>query len=167
MVVVGHTRKRVGRDGAVRYTAYYDDVRGRRRSAGTFSTRKAASIAWQEAELAQRAGHPGSTDAGKIRFADYVNEIWFPNHVLEPSTRESYRYCIDRHIIPWFGSMKMRDILPVHVREWVTQLSAAGVRRLLGSHEGRHDRLVRGASRRPGSTPLSPLLPAGLRRQRR
>ena len=83
--------------------------------------------AWQSAEATQRAGRPSSSDSGKVRFEHYVDEQWFPNHVLEPSTRESYRYCLNRHILPWFGPMRMRDILPIHVREWVTELGAAGV----------------------------------------
>jgi integrase len=123
---MGHSRRRPGA-GGVRWIALYYDARGRQRSAGSFATKREAEIAWQAAEALQRSGRAGDAALRRIQFADYVNEQWFPNHVLEPSTRESYRYCIDRHIIPWFGSMKMRDILPVHVREWVTQLSAAGV----------------------------------------
>ncbi|SHF77703.1 Phage integrase, N-terminal SAM-like domain [Jatrophihabitans endophyticus] len=73
------------------------------------------------------AGRPGDPTAGRVSFADYVNENWFPNYVLEASTRQSYRGGLDRHIVPWFGSMKMRDILPTHVREWVHALEAAGV----------------------------------------
>src|SRR3954447_18363024 len=124
---MGQTRKRTGIDGRPRYTAYYDDARGRRRSAGTYPSRRSADIAWQEEEARQRAGRPGNPDAGKITFAAYVSNQWFPNHVLEPGTRESYRYCLGRHIVPWFGPMKMRDILPMHVREWVTDLAGRGV----------------------------------------
>jgi integrase len=124
---VGQSRKRLGANGRRRYTAYYDDSRGRRRSAGTYATRKDAEIAWQAAEATERAGRPNSSDRGKVSFERYVDGQWFPNHVLEPSTRESYRYCLNRHIVPWFGPMRMRDILPTHVREWVTELSASGV----------------------------------------
>jgi hypothetical protein len=49
------------------------------------------------------------------------------HHILEPTTRESYRYNLDRHILPWFGPMQIGDILPIHVRQWVTELVAAGV----------------------------------------
>ena len=105
---MGHGRWRVGADGKRRYTAYYDDHRGRRRSAGTYATRKDADIAWQNAEATQRAGRPNSSDRGKIAFAQYVDEQWFPNHVVEPTTREGYRYILNRHILPWFGPMKMR-----------------------------------------------------------
>jgi integrase len=124
---MGHSRKRTGKTGAVRYTAYYDDHRGRRRSAGTFASKKAADAAWRNAEALQDAGHPGDPRAGQLRFASYVAKQWLPNHIMEPTTRQSYRYNLDRHIIPWFGPMKMADILPIHVREWVVDLIANGV----------------------------------------
>lgn len=49
------------------------------------------------------------------------------HHDLEPSTRQSYRDNLDRHILPTFGPMRMSSILPVHVRQWVRALAAAGV----------------------------------------
>ncbi len=42
---MGFARKRAGRDGKPRYTAYYLDIRGQERSAGTFSTKKDATDA--------------------------------------------------------------------------------------------------------------------------
>lgn len=124
---VGFTRKRTGRDGRGHYCAVYRDARGRVRHAGTFETRKQAERAWQHAESLIASGRPGDPSAGRMTFKTYVNEKWFPHHVLEPSTRESYRYCLDRHIVPWFGPMRMHDILPIHVREWVSELQAQGV----------------------------------------
>ena len=124
---MGFSRKRVGTAGRVRYAAMYRDARGRVRQAGTYATRKDANLAWQRAEALLAAGRPGDPTAGRITFATCVEDQWFPNHVLEPSTREGYRYCLTKHILPWFGPMKMRDILPTHVREWVTELVAQGV----------------------------------------
>jgi len=49
---MGQSRKRVGRNGEIRYTAYYEDARGHRRSAGTFTNLKAANKAWQQTTLA-------------------------------------------------------------------------------------------------------------------
>lgn len=108
----------------MRWTAYFNDVHGRRHCAGTFATKRAADKAWQDAEADSRAGRAGDPHAGRIRFKTYVEDIWFPNHVIEASTRESYRYNLNRHIVPWFGTMKMRDIMPLHVGEWVTDLIA-------------------------------------------
>ncbi len=124
---MGFTRKRVGRDGATRYAAVYRDARGKIRQAGTYATKKDANLAWQRAETAISSGRPGDPRRGRVALATYVNEEWFPNHVLEPSTRESYQYCLDRHILPWFGSMKMAEVLPSHVRQWVAELTRQGV----------------------------------------
>jgi integrase len=124
---VGFSRKRIGGDGKPRYTATYRDTRGKERSAGTFPTKKLADTAWQRAEARVDSGHPGDPRAGLIKFETYVNELWFPHHVLEPTTRQSYRYCLNKHILPWFGPMRMADILPIHVRQWVTELVNQGV----------------------------------------
>jgi hypothetical protein len=121
---VGFSRKRLGKDGKPRYTAYYVDVRGKERSAGTFSNRKQADKEWQDKESKLAEGRVGDPARGRMRFQRYVEETWLPNHEVEPTTRQSYTYSIYRHIMPWFGSMRMIDILPEHVREWITSLTS-------------------------------------------
>lgn len=118
---MGFTRSRVGKDGVVRYQALYNDVKGRRRSAGTFRTEKAADKAWQRAEARLAEGRMGSPARGRQRFRRYVEE-WLPHHQMELRTRENYGYYLDRHILPWFGSMRMIEIMPTDVREWITHL---------------------------------------------
>jgi integrase len=120
-------RKRTGADGRPRYQATYRDARDRKQVAGTFATKKEAERAAYEAEAAIAAGRLGGAEAGKRPFKTYVDDIWFPHHVLEPSTREGYRYTIDKHLIPFFGTMRTSTILPSHVREWVTDRVVAGV----------------------------------------
>jgi hypothetical protein len=44
-----------------------------------------------------------------------------PHHVMEITTREGYTYSIGKHIMPWFGPMRMNQIMPSDVREWVTR----------------------------------------------
>jgi integrase len=56
-----------------------------------------------------------------------VEKEWLPNHVMEATTREGYTYSIYAHIMDTFGPMRMREVLPSHVREWVTQLVAEGM----------------------------------------
>jgi integrase len=51
-----------------------------------------------------------------------------PHHVVEISTRQGYTYQIKKHILSWFGPMKMNEILPSHVREWVTAMINSGVK---------------------------------------
>ncbi len=125
-VVMGFSRKRTGRDGKPRYTAYYLDIRGQERSAGTFSNKKDANDAWKKAEGAVSAGKQGDPGRGKQTFQAYAEGKWLPHHQLEPGVRTNYAGQITKHLIPFFGPMKMRDIMPEHVREWVTSMKAKG-----------------------------------------
>ncbi len=119
---MGFTRSRPGRDGVTRHQALYDDVKGHRRSAGTFATEKAADKAWQRAEARMAEGRMGNPSRGRQRFRTYVEDEWLPHHQMEARTRENYTYYLDRHILPWFGSMRMIEVMPADVREWITDL---------------------------------------------
>jgi len=125
--VVGYSRKRVGRDGKPRYTAYYQDLADRERSAGTFATKRDADRTWQRAEALLAEGRLGDPRRGRQAFQRYVEDEWLPNHVMEPTTRESYTYSLGKHILPHFGRMRMVEIIPAHVREWVLKLHEQGV----------------------------------------
>src|ERR1039457_5260841 len=127
-VAVGSTRERIGSDGSVRYTALYRDLKGRQRSAGSFTTQRQADRAWQRAESRVAQGQLGEPGRGRQMFRDYAEKTWLPNHEIEATTRQSYTYILRRHILPEFGPMRMIDILPEHVREWVARLKAGGVK---------------------------------------
>jgi integrase len=118
---LGQSRKRVAAGGTARYTAY-EDLRGRRRSAGTFASKKAANKAWQRAETRVAEGRAGDPQRGRQTFRRYVEDEWFPHHVIEHTTRQTYTYLINRYVLPEFGPMRMVEILPSHVREWVVRL---------------------------------------------
>ena len=45
---------------------------------------------------------------------------------MEVRTRETYTYYLTRHILPGCGSMRINEIEPADVREWVSDLKAAG-----------------------------------------
>jgi Phage integrase, N-terminal SAM-like domain len=124
---MGFSRKRTGTGGRVRYTAIYRDLRGRQRSAGSFATRREADRAWQRAEVMLGLGRVGDPARGRQTFEQYVVETCFPNHQVEVTTRQAYWYCLRRHILPEFGLMKMVEILPEHVREWVTKMKDRGL----------------------------------------
>jgi integrase len=128
VITVGFARKRVGRDGEVPYLACYRDLKGQVRSAGTFASQRQADKAWQRAEAKIAEGRVGDPARGRMIFQRYVEDIWLPNHQMEPSTREGYTYAIYRHIMPEFGRMHMVDILPEHVREWITKLQNNNVK---------------------------------------
>jgi hypothetical protein len=66
----------------------YHDIRGERRSAGTFSNKKDSDKAWQQAELRQAEGRLSDPRRGRQTFRRYVTEEWLPHHVMEATTRE-------------------------------------------------------------------------------
>jgi integrase len=119
---VGFSRKRVAKDGRIRYTATYVDLRGSIRSAGTFSTERAADKAWQKAEVELRQGRVGDPARGRQTFRKYVEQQWLPHHVLEPTTREKYTYYLGAYILPELGPMRMAEIFPEHIRAWITRM---------------------------------------------
>jgi integrase len=125
---MGWVKTRAGKDGRPQHTAMYRDLHGRERSAGTYSTKKQATRAWHNAEAALSAGRVGDPKRGRQRFGDYVENEWFPNHVLEESTREGYRHTLDKYVLPEFGAMRMVEILPADVRAWIKTLESRGVR---------------------------------------
>jgi hypothetical protein len=124
---VGYSKKRIDRHGKPRYTACYLDARGSLRSAGTFTNKKEADKAWQTAQTRVGEGRLNDPRRGRQTFRRYVTEEWLPHHVIEITTREAYTYQLSKHIVPWFGPMRMNEIMPSHVREWVTDLQAKGV----------------------------------------
>jgi site-specific recombinase XerC len=125
---VGHSRRRIGRHGEIRHIAYYQDLGGHRRSAGTFATVKQANKAWQQAEARVAEGRGVNPRRGRQSFERYVEDVWLPNHVIELTTRQNYTYSLRRHILPTFADYRMIDITPADVRAWVVSLQTAGVR---------------------------------------
>ena len=82
------------------------------RSAGTFSNKQDANKAWQRAETKIAEGRLSDPRRGRQTFHRYVTEEWLPHHVMEVTTREAYTYQISKHIMPWFGPMRMNEIMP-------------------------------------------------------
>jgi integrase len=125
---MGWTQERTTKDGGVRYRACYRDLRGQIQTAGTFAKSKDADKAWQRAEAKLAEGRLGDPRRGRQSFRRYVTDEWLPNHVMEVTTREGYTYQLNRHIMPWFGSMRMNEIMASTVREWVTDMQAKKVK---------------------------------------
>lgn len=117
---MGYLKKRIDKRGRARYTAVYLDLRGVERSAGTFSNKKEADDAWQDEESKVRKGHLGDLSRGRQMFQKYVAETWLPHHSIDLTTLEKYTCYLDKHILPFFAKMRMIDIMPEHVREWIT-----------------------------------------------
>src|ERR1700677_345931 len=90
---MGWSRKRKGADGKIRYSAEYRDIRGVKRSAGTFASRKEADKAWQKAEARASEGRTTPVRRGAIRFEPYVRDTWFPNHLCRSKNRDHLVTC--------------------------------------------------------------------------
>ncbi len=121
---MGFSRERRGANGKIRYVALYRDIRGKQRSAGTYSNVKQADKAWQRAEAKVAEGRAGDPRRGRQTFERYVREEWLPNHIMELRTRENYTLYLERVVLPEFGPMRMIEILPSHVREWVSKFQS-------------------------------------------
>ena len=123
---MGYSRRRVTASGQVRFTAYYCDVRGRERSAGTFGRQCDADRAWRREEASAAEGRFVDVRSGRQVFERYVLDVWLVGHAMEPTTRQGYTQIIEQHLLGEFGSMRMNEILPIHVREFLARLRDQG-----------------------------------------
>ena len=121
------SRPRVTDDGDTRYVACYRDPEGRQRSAGTYSSRRAAERAAHREEAKVREGAWHDHSRGQVTFSQYVETAWLPSKQVETSTLAAYRSYLDKHFIPTFGRRPMGKILPTEVQRWVTTATEHGL----------------------------------------
>ena len=114
-------------DGDTRFVACYRDPEGRRRSAGTYSSRRAAERAAHREEAKVRDGAWHDHSRGQVTFAEYVETVWLPSKQVETSTLAAYRSYLDKHFIPVFGRRPMGKILPSEIQRWVTTATETGL----------------------------------------
>jgi integrase len=105
----------------------YRDPTGRQRSAGTFSTRKAAEAAAAKAEGQMESGSWFDARPGRMTFRTYTEDVWWPSLHLELTTKAAYRSNLECHFLPFFGDMQMARILPSTVQTWVNQKCDEGL----------------------------------------
>ena len=114
-------------DGETRFVACYRDPEGRQRSAGTYSSRRAAERAAHREEAKVRDGAWHDHSRGQVTFAEYVETVWLPSKHVETSTLAAYRSYLDKHFIPTFGRRPMGKILPSEIQRWVTTATTDGL----------------------------------------
>jgi hypothetical protein len=119
--------KRPGAGGKPRYVALYRDPTGAKRAAGTFSSKVAATRAAYDAARTIKHSTWIDPQHGKVTFADYVEQAWWPSRHLEVSTAAAYRSNLDHHLIPYFGAYPLDAILPSTVQAWVTYAVEGGL----------------------------------------
>lgn len=119
--------KRTASDGTIGFQAIYRDPSGKKRSAGTFPSRREATAEGRRAESRVESGVWIDRTSGRTTFRDYVEKVWWPSRQLEVSTRAGYRSYLDKHFLPFFGDIPMAEILPSTVQGWVTHAVAGGL----------------------------------------
>ncbi len=105
----------------------YRDPEGRQRSAGTYSSRRAAERAANREEAKVREGAWHDHSRGQVTFTEYVQTVWLPSKQFETSTLAAYRSYLDKHFIPLFGRRPMGKILPSEIQRWVTTATDNGL----------------------------------------
>src|SRR6478736_801764 len=120
-------KTRVTDDGDKRFVGCYRDPEGRTRSAGTYSSKRAAERAANREEAKVREGAWHDHSRGQVTFTEYVETVWLPSKQVETSTLAAYRSYLDKHFIPVFGRRPMGNILPSEVQRWVTTATADGL----------------------------------------
>ncbi len=97
----------------------YDAATGKRRvkQLGTFESRRAA-VAHQRAVLDGRAG--SETES----VGEFVERVWLPAKEgrVEVSTYDQYQWAVTRHIVPLIGRVRLRDLTPEVLDDWITEL---------------------------------------------
>jgi len=120
-------RPRTTKDGRTRWIACYRNPEGQERSAGTFSSKRAAERAGNRQEQMVLAGAWHDHSLGEVRFKEYVETDWLPSKHIEPTTRAAYSSNLDKHFFPFFGSKRLHQITPSLVQDWVTQAATGGL----------------------------------------
>jgi integrase len=120
-------KERTTSDGIKRWVACYRDPEGRQRSAGTFSSERAAERAGNREEQRVLAGSWRDHSLGEVRFREYVEDEWLPSKHIEPTTRAAYVSNLTKHFFPFFGRKQLHQITPALVQDWVTKAAAGGL----------------------------------------
>jgi integrase len=66
----------------------------------------------------------------EISFADYVASQWetYISQNLKPSTRASHRSNVKAHLLPMFGKLRLAEISPLLIMDFLKQKSAAALK---------------------------------------
>ena len=111
-----------------RYRAMYYGPDGRRYTAPTTFVTKSAARAWlalRQADIIRKAWEPpeATTRPGKLTFGQYAEQWLARRQVagrrLKARTRQQYRWLLDDHLIPEFGTKPLRSITSDEVRDWL------------------------------------------------
>lgn len=110
-----------------RWKGTYRTPNGRERSK-TFDRKIDAQRFLAQVETSKLTGQWVEPSLGRLRFEDWVAEVW-PALTLElaPSTRLRDEGILRNHITRTFGPMPLASITQPHVRGWIADIAAIGL----------------------------------------
>ncbi len=104
-----------------RYTGYYRDKLGKKKSAGTFDTMAEALVQATKIEESGIAGGYRLT----MPLSDYVRQ-WLPTADLLPMTKKSYESVLRTHVLPILGRKPVGQLQRSDVRQMLDVLRQTG-----------------------------------------
>lgn len=108
-------------------TLGYDEKGKRNRhQQGGFRTRKDAEHALSE--VLHRVGDGTHVETSKLTVARYLSAEWLPaiKPTVRPSTFESYRMLIDKHVAPALGGTRLQALTPARLNGFYADLLSDG-----------------------------------------
>ena len=97
---MAYAEKKTLKGGKVVYYAVYTGPDGRRRTAGSFTSKREAERAADAQERTILDGNWVDPSQSKMTFREYVDGYYWPTTAhLEVSTRAAYRYYLDRRFL--------------------------------------------------------------------
>lgn len=127
-MATGHIRKRIGKNGGVSYQIVAEGDRDpttgkRERRYGTVKgTKKQADAALRK--LIDELEHGPSVVVSAIKLQDWMN-TWFTNYLpnIEATTRVGYKEKIELYIIPYLGSIPLKNLKNDTIQVWINTLT--------------------------------------------
>lgn len=115
-----------------RWRGMYRDSAGRKKSAGTFTGKRAAQQAANTAEATAKTVRPAS----EVTWSEWEPQ-WVASRSVASSTAIEDGKRIERHVRPRWGAVKLNDITRADVQRWSGELTASGlsastVRKIVG-----------------------------------
>lgn len=132
----GHVRQR-GKDTwqlEVDLGYYIDPKTGKKKRHKKYKTIKTKSQRQAELELARFVAEvtgEGYFEPEKMNFVDFVQKEWWPKWVeknLAHTTQDVYRRYLDARILPAFQFLRMDQVRPMHIMDFLDNLSEEGLR---------------------------------------
>jgi len=112
-------QKRTTKDGKTRYYVRVHIGNGVYEGVGTYTTKREAEVAYDEAKARLRGGQ-----AVALKQADFTTftDSWLASLTVRSSTKADYENTA-RHLKAYFGHRQLQSIKPEHVRQFVKEYS--------------------------------------------